>query len=63
MLLHGCNKSQQNQLPGTTEKLTLLVAASLTNAITALADSAEKHPGGELKLNLSSLGTLARQIS
>lgn len=63
ILLHSCNKSQQKQSPGTTEKLTLLVAASLTDVITALADSAEKDLGVELKLNLSSSGTLARQIT
>jgi len=39
------------------------VAASLTDVITALADSAEKELGVELKLNLSSSGTLARQIT
>ncbi|WP_291856671.1 molybdate ABC transporter substrate-binding protein [Marinilabilia sp.] len=63
ILLHSCNKSQQRQAPGKTEKLTLLVAASLTDVITVLADSAEKDLGVELKLNLSSSGTLARQIT
>lgn len=63
MILHSCKESQQKQSPGTTEKLTLLVAASLTDVITALADSAEKNLEVELKLNLSSSGTLARQIT
>lgn len=60
---YSCNSSQPNQLSGKTEKLNLLVAASLTDVITALADSAEQDLGVELKLNIASSGTLAKQIT
>lgn len=61
--LHCCNDSQQKQSSGKKDQLTLLVAASLTDVITELADSAEQDLGVELKLNLASSGTLARQIT
>jgi molybdate transport system substrate-binding protein len=60
---YSCNNSQQKQPSGSKDQLNVLVAASLTDVITALADSAEKDLGVELKLNLASSGTLARQIS
>jgi molybdate transport system substrate-binding protein len=63
MFLYNSCDSQQKQSSGPTEKLTLLVAASLTDVITALANSAEKDLGIELKLNIASSGTLARQIT
>jgi molybdate transport system substrate-binding protein len=63
MFFYNCNDSKQKQSSDRKDKLTLLVAASLTDVISALADSAEKDLRVELKLNLASSGTLARQIA
>ncbi len=63
IFLCSCTNTQQKQTTGSKEQLTLLVAASLTEVITALADSVKKDLGIKLKLNPASSGTLARQIT
>jgi molybdate transport system substrate-binding protein len=58
----GCSNPSRNRAASGTDELTLFVAASLTDVITALADSVEKEQNIHLKLNLASSGTLARQL-
>lgn len=57
--LSGCSQSRGNQ----NTKLTLFVAASLTNVMNELVDSFTVNKNTEVNINYASSGTLARQLT